>query len=105
MNVGEDLDPMLESVLLKQTFKHQGGDYIRLGEKIIEYSHEFRFYMTSTLRNPHYLPEVAVKVCLLNFMITPMGGFLPWAKSMLRCISVLRELIVEFFQGCFSQQK
>uniref|UniRef100_UPI00358FFBD0 dynein axonemal heavy chain 3 n=1 Tax=Myxine glutinosa TaxID=7769 RepID=UPI00358FFBD0 len=72
-NVGEVLDPMLESVLLKQTFKHQGGEYIRLGEKIIEYSHEFRFYITTTLRNPHYLPEVAVKVCLLNFMITPLG--------------------------------
>jgi len=25
------------------------------------------------MRNPHYLPEVAVKVTLLNFMITPAG--------------------------------
>jgi hypothetical protein len=25
------------------------------------------------LRNPHYLPEVSVKVNLLNFMITPAG--------------------------------
>lgn len=30
-----------------------------------------RFYMTTKLRNPHYLPEVSVKVTLLNFMITP----------------------------------
>lgn len=28
---------------------------------------------TTKLRNPHYLPEVAVKVTLLNFMITPAG--------------------------------
>ena len=25
------------------------------------------------LRNPHYLPELQVKVTLLNFMITPAG--------------------------------
>jgi len=29
--------------------------------------------MTTRLRNPHYLPEVSVKVTLLNFMITPQG--------------------------------
>jgi hypothetical protein len=29
--------------------------------------------MTTKLPNPHYLPEVAVKVTLLNFMITPEG--------------------------------
>lgn len=32
-----------------------------------------RFYLTTKLRNPHYLPEIAVKVTLLNFMITPTG--------------------------------
>lgn len=46
---------------------------MRLGENVIEYSKDFRFYITSRLRNPHYLPEVAVKVTLLNFMITPEG--------------------------------
>lgn len=30
-------------------------------------------YITTVLRNPHYLPEISVKVCLLNFMITPQG--------------------------------
>lgn len=29
--------------------------------------------MTTKLRNPHYLPDVAVKVVLLNFVITPIG--------------------------------
>ena len=40
---------------------------------MIEYSYDFRFYMTTRLRNPHYLPEISMKVCLLNFMITPTG--------------------------------
>ncbi|KAK2870454.1 hypothetical protein Q8A67_024846 [Cirrhinus molitorella] len=72
-NVGEELDAILEPVLLKQTFKQQGVEYMKLGENTVEYSRDFRFYITTGLRNPHYLPEVAVKVCLLNFMITPLG--------------------------------
>ncbi|ESP01004.1 hypothetical protein LOTGIDRAFT_225521 [Lottia gigantea] len=72
-NVGEELDPSLEPLLLKQTFKQAGVDMIRLGDNVIEYSADFRFYITSKLRNPHYLPEVATKVSLLNFMITPEG--------------------------------
>ncbi|XP_034168074.2 LOW QUALITY PROTEIN: dynein axonemal heavy chain 12 [Pangasianodon hypophthalmus] len=72
-NVGEELDPSIEPLLLKQIFKQGGMDCIRLGESVIEYSSEFRFYITTKLRNPHYLPELATKVSLLNFMITPEG--------------------------------
>ncbi|XP_028924872.1 dynein heavy chain 7, axonemal isoform X6 [Ornithorhynchus anatinus] len=72
-NVGEELDPILESLLLKQTFKQGGSTCIRLGDSTIEYAADFRFYITTKLRNPHYLPETSVKVTLLNFMITPEG--------------------------------
>ncbi|XP_003391067.2 PREDICTED: dynein heavy chain 3, axonemal-like [Amphimedon queenslandica] len=72
-NVGEELDPLLEPLLLRQVFKQGGVEYIRLGENVIEYSQDFRFYITTRFRNPHYLPEVSVKVCLVNFMITPTG--------------------------------
>ncbi len=63
-NVGEDLDAVLEPVLLKQTFKQNNMDYIKLGDHVIEYSRDFRFYITTRLRNPHYLPEVSVKVIM-----------------------------------------
>ncbi|XP_061837093.1 dynein axonemal heavy chain 12-like [Nerophis lumbriciformis] len=72
-NVPEELDPSLEPLLLKQTFKQGGVECIKLGESVIEYSQDFRFYITTKLRNPHYLPELATKVSLLNFMITPEG--------------------------------
>lgn len=72
-NVGEELDPSLEPLLLKQIFKQGGCDCIRLGDSTVEYSETFRFYITTKLRNPHYLPEISVKVTLLNFMITPEG--------------------------------
>jgi dynein heavy chain len=72
-NVPEELDSILEPLLLKQTFKQGGAICIRLGDATIEYSKDFRFYITTKLPNPHYLPETAVKVTLLNFMITPLG--------------------------------
>ena len=46
---------------------------IKLGDNTIEYSSDFRLYITTKLRNPHYLPELSTKVTLLNFMITPEG--------------------------------
>ncbi|BFZ17590.1 hypothetical protein BsWGS_20629 [Bradybaena similaris] len=72
-NVAEELDPILEPVLQKLTYKQQGVDYIKLGDSVVEYSQDFKMYITTVLRNPHYLPEISVKVCLLNFMITPQG--------------------------------
>ena len=72
-NVGEELDPALEPILLQNVFKQGGVMSIRLGDATVEYSDQFRFYITTKLRNPHYLPEVSAKVSLLNFMITPAG--------------------------------
>ncbi|KNE55583.1 hypothetical protein AMAG_01474 [Allomyces macrogynus ATCC 38327] len=72
-NVGEEIDSVLEPLLTKQLFKQSGVMCIRLGDSIIEYSPEFRFYVTTKLRNPHYMPELSTKVTILNFMITPEG--------------------------------
>jgi len=72
-NVMEDTDPAIEPVLLKQTFKKGNTVMIKIGEATLEYSKDFKLYLTTKLRNPHYLPEVAVKVTLINFMITIVG--------------------------------
>ena len=72
-NVGEELDPTLEPLLLKSTFKQGGQMVIRLGDSTIEYHQDFRFYITTKYRNPHYLPEISVKVTLVNMMITIDG--------------------------------
>merc|ERR1719424_189171 len=72
-NLQEETDPAIEPVLLRQTFKKGNANMIKLGEAIVEWSKDFKLYLTTKLRNPHYLPEVAVKVTLLNFMITQVG--------------------------------
>ena len=72
-NVGEELDATLEPLLTRSTFKQGGSICIKLGDSVIEYNPKFHFYVTTKLTNPHYLPEISVKVTLLNFMITQKG--------------------------------
>jgi dynein heavy chain len=72
-NVGESLDAALEPILQKNVFIQGGQPMIRLGESTVPYNDSFRFYMTTKLPNPHYPPEVCVKVTLLNFAITMQG--------------------------------
>jgi dynein heavy chain len=47
--------------------------YINLGENVLEYNDQFRFYLTSKLRNPHFLPEVFNIVTVVNFALTLEG--------------------------------
>jgi len=72
-NIGENLDPALEPVLQQQKIKDGTSWAIKLGDKQVAYDDKFRFFITTTLSNPHYSPEVSVKVTLLNFAITPDG--------------------------------
>lgn len=44
-----------------------GGRFLlKLGDKEVEYSPEFRFYMTTKLSNPHYTPEISSKTNIVN---------------------------------------
>lgn len=45
----------------------------QVGDSTIPWNDQFRFFMTTKLSNPHYPPEVSVKVSLLNFAITFTG--------------------------------
>uniref|UniRef100_A0A3Q3IZZ6 Dynein, axonemal, heavy chain 1 n=1 Tax=Monopterus albus TaxID=43700 RepID=A0A3Q3IZZ6_MONAL len=72
-NVGEELDPALEPVLLQQTFKQQGGTVLKLGDGVIPYHESFKLYITTKLPNPHYSPELSAKVTLINFTLSPSG--------------------------------
>jgi dynein heavy chain len=72
-NIMEELDPALEPLLQRAVIVVNGVAQIKLGENTIPYNDSFRFYMTTKLPNPHYSPELQVKVTLLNFTITPEG--------------------------------
>jgi len=72
-NIGETLDPSLEPVLTKNVQKVNNQLTLNLGGNQINYHPDFLFFMTTKLPNPHYLPEICIKVTLLNFTVTPQG--------------------------------
>lgn len=45
-NVGCELDPLMESVLMKEVFRQSGSRYIKLGENIVEYNDTFRYIIS-----------------------------------------------------------
>ncbi|KAJ3267030.1 Dynein heavy chain 6, axonemal [Chytriomyces hyalinus] len=72
-DVGEQLDPAIEPLLLKQTIRQGGRLLMKLGDSVVEYDRNFKLYITTKLANPHYLPEVCIKVTVINFTVTKMG--------------------------------
>ena len=44
---------------------------IKLGDAVIPYHDDFKLYITTKLPNPHYTPEVSVKVTVVNFTLAP----------------------------------
>lgn len=69
-DVGEALDPALEPVLQRSTFKQGGRTLIRLGDSDVDYDLAFKLYITTKQANPHYFPETCIKVTLINFTVT-----------------------------------
>nr|XP_057923809.1 dynein axonemal heavy chain 2 isoform X2 [Doryrhamphus excisus] len=72
-NVQEDLDPSLNPVLNKSLTRIGGRLLLKLGDKEVEYSPEFRFYITTKLSNPHYTPEISTKTTIVNFAVKEQG--------------------------------
>ena len=72
-NIAETLDPSLEPILQKNIIKLGSGPHIKLGDQMVPYRAEFKFFMTTKMANPHYLPEICIKVTMINFTVTPDG--------------------------------
>ncbi|XP_056602033.1 dynein axonemal heavy chain 2 isoform X3 [Triplophysa dalaica] len=72
-NVQEELDPALAPILNKSLTRVGGRFLLKLGDKEVEYSPEFRFYMTTKLSNPHYTPEISSKTTIVNFAVKEQG--------------------------------
>eukprot|EP01135_Chromosphaera_perkinsii_P008555 Nk52_evm21s1400 gene=Nk52_evmTU21s1400 len=70
-NIGEYIDPMLNSVLGGQTIKK--GKYIKIGDREIDYDPNFRLYLHTKLAKPHFPPELQAQVTIINFTVTKQG--------------------------------
>lgn len=72
-DISENLDPSLNPILGKNTIQRGNSLVISVGETEIEYNSNFRLYLTTPLANPHFLPEVCIKVTVINFTVTLDG--------------------------------
>lgn len=50
-----------------------GRKLIKVGDKRIDFNNKFMLYLTTKMSNPHYLPEIFIKVTIINFSITFEG--------------------------------
>ncbi len=69
----EEMDPALEPVLSKSILKIGNREVMRIGDKELDYSPDFRLYITTKLANPHYTPEISTKACVVNFAVKKDG--------------------------------
>lgn len=102
-NISSALDPQLEPLLAKRVFKQHGiqvsnlcfrfpSKYscqcffllpammnafilqmMKLRNSVVEYSPQFRLFLTTTSRNPSFSPELLSHLNVLNFAITEVG--------------------------------
>ncbi|XP_050431121.1 dynein axonemal heavy chain 1-like [Adelges cooleyi] len=72
-NIGTELDPAMDSLFSRSVFIQGGVQVIKIGESIVPYHKDFQLFITTKLPNPHYLPEVSVKVIIVNFTLVASG--------------------------------
>lgn len=68
-----DLPHVLSPLLEKRLNKSAGSLTLEFGDSVLDYSEDFRFYITTKLPNPHFMPEITTKVTVVNFVITTTG--------------------------------
>lgn len=72
-NLGDSIDPTLQSIAYKEIFEVKGDKYIKFNDNQVEFNDSFRFFMFSSLSNPHFSPELQTRTRILNFSVTNEG--------------------------------
>merc|ERR1719491_1376982 len=72
-NMGESIDAVLQPVIARNTIKRGKSRVIKLGDKEINFSPQFRLFLQTKLANPHYPPEVHAECTIINFTVTESG--------------------------------
>merc|ERR1719472_428502 len=72
-NMGEKIDAVLSPVISRTTIKRGNKKVVKLGDKEIVLSPNFRLFMQTKLLNPHYPPEIQAECTIINFTVTEDG--------------------------------
>jgi dynein heavy chain len=69
----ETIDPLFEPIVNNEIISNGGRKQIKIGDKMLDYDSNFKIYFVTSLANPHFLPEIFIRVTIINFTVTEMG--------------------------------
>lgn len=68
----EKIDPLINSVLNKETIKGSGGrEMIRIGDKEIDFNSSFKLFMITRDSSIQFGADICSRVTFVNFTVTP----------------------------------
>eukprot|EP00397_Hematodinium_sp_SG-2012_P000164 GEMP01000164.1.p1 GENE.GEMP01000164.1~~GEMP01000164.1.p1 ORF type:complete len:2602 (+),score=544.41 GEMP01000164.1:57-7808(+) len=72
-NMLESIDAVLQPVIARNFIRRGKNRVMKLGDKEINFSTQFRLFMQTKLSNPHYPPEIQAECTVINFTVTEQG--------------------------------
>ena len=70
LDVEDTLPAVLDCVFTKEIKMIDNMPMIKFGEENIDYDSKFRFYLFTKVANPNFLPEIFIRVNIINFTVT-----------------------------------
>ncbi|KAK8845027.1 hypothetical protein M9Y10_021203 [Tritrichomonas musculus] len=64
-DVGERVDPALESLLTKKTFDQDDKHLIKINDRTVEFDDKFKLFLTTKLHSPQLLPQVFINTTVV----------------------------------------
>merc|ERR1719401_1546895 len=71
--MGEQIDAVLSPIVSRNTIKRGNKRLVKLGDKELVLSPNFKLFMQTKLSNPHYPPEIQAETTIINFTVTEAG--------------------------------
>ena len=72
-NIKDTIDSSFNNLITKAYFETGGGYNIEFNGQLIEFNKNFQIFFSTKLSNPHYSPELFLKLNIINFTVTFEG--------------------------------